>query len=190
MNDISEFASEEEWIKAVEEAKNQAGIVAIGGISEHSQNYICLNCKHVYGYEPDSCAECNCKTFHKTDAQITKSAPVNDAVGGKEYLSMQRVVEMTEKVLTGHPDSLIAFKDHYNGGPNDRDWAWYLRGLSEGYEQAEFEGHKRGSQPSPQAESEIPASLWLEVWFLCQEIESEEDWNTHVQKFYNITRKP
>jgi hypothetical protein len=53
--------------------------------------------------------------------------------------------------------------------PNDRDWKWYLKGLSEGYGQAEFEGHKRpvhwppikGTEPSPQAESQEDQS---EIW--------------------------
>lgn len=30
------------------------------------------------------------------------------------------------------------YQEHYKNGPNDRDWAWYLRGLKEGYGQAEF----------------------------------------------------
>lgn len=31
-----------------------------------SQNYICLNCKEIYPYEPVYCNECGCRFSHKT----------------------------------------------------------------------------------------------------------------------------
>jgi DNA-directed RNA polymerase subunit RPC12/RpoP len=145
-------SDETPYLDKLEALVNTAVVAAIG-VPEQTQNYICLNCKEVFDYQPGtSCARCGYKSFHKTDAKPTKAAPVNDAGGGME--------------------------------PNDRDWKWYLKGLGEGYGQAEFEGHKRpegwgtkdfkkasllqhhettasDSSASPQAESDVLLS-WLE----------------------------
>jgi RNA polymerase subunit RPABC4/transcription elongation factor Spt4 len=33
-------------------------------------NYICLNCKLVYGIKPSKCNQCGHQTFHETEADI------------------------------------------------------------------------------------------------------------------------
>lgn len=39
-----------------------------------NHNHICLNCKKVFSEEPIKCDNCNGKTFHKTEAEVSKSS--------------------------------------------------------------------------------------------------------------------
>lgn len=89
------------------------------------------------------------------------------------------------------------YEQYYKTPPNDRDWAWYLRGLKEGYGQAEFEGHKRpvpwpptkseSVSPPPQAESWDDIFLkYNNLFHFCIPDHGKEE----LKRGFTITRKP
>lgn len=104
MNDISEFASEEEWIKAAEEAKNQVGIVA-AGISEQDE---IINWHELYevvrlAYN-DQLKEIE---VLRNKLKASEAAPVNDTVGGKDDFM---------KFLERNQNDCIRARDEWNEG--------------------------------------------------------------------------
>lgn len=93
--------------------------------------------------------------LHEAVAEINEKMP--NLFGGKdptaeiiEERKGSEKSEITEEQWKKYTDENS--KEPQNS--SNRDWYWYLRGLSEGYGQAEFEGHKRkGNEIIPEREA-------------------------------------